>query len=65
VKGVTLMTGHNGIAFLSLPIGTEFLDRLLQSDEGSLPSATNVFNLEGTFGIEDDEVTDNFGIPGD
>jgi hypothetical protein len=64
-KGLALMTGHRGIAFLSLPIATEFLDNLLQSDDPHLPSITNVFNLEGAFGVEDDEVTDNFAIPGD
>jgi hypothetical protein len=64
-KILAMLTGHRGIAFLSLPITTELFQGRYDLDDNSRRLMTNIFNFGGNFGAADPMAGENFGIGGD
>jgi hypothetical protein len=63
-KDLAMRTGHPGIAFLSMPVSTEFFTINTEENLRSAMQVTNIFNLEGLFGVEDPKAATNAGVPG-
>jgi hypothetical protein len=63
-KVLGMLTGHRGISFVSLPAACDEFQFRYEFDERNVKWASNVFNLDGWFGVSDEGVGENFILTG-
>jgi hypothetical protein len=64
-KNLAMRTGRHGIAFVSMPLSTEFYTTENEENARSAMFIKKVFNRGGLFGIEALHAGANYAIPGD
>jgi hypothetical protein len=64
-KDLAIRTGHDGIAFRSMPVATESFTVRTTANTRSEFLIRNVFNQGGYFGVDDTQAGLNYAVPCD
>jgi hypothetical protein len=63
-KVLGMLTEHRGIGFISMPANCDEFQFQYEFDERHLKWGTNIFNLDGLFGVTDEGIGANFVLTG-